>query len=119
MTLPVPNCMRNAPTGLMKELGYGEGYKYQPQFAYGHSLSGDQPVFDAKILFRHPVTNEYLPSEVCGETILREVGDLTGKKWDDDALKQWEEIENGGQIWAGRPSPAPNCEVINSSTLDA
>ncbi|SRR6266571_5381223 len=34
MTLPVPISMRNAPTGLMKELGYGEGYKYQPHFAY-------------------------------------------------------------------------------------
>jgi putative ATPase len=27
-TLPVPLHLRNAPTGLMKELGYGEGYKY-------------------------------------------------------------------------------------------
>lgn len=35
MTLPVPNPMRNAPTRLMKELGYGEDYKYQPQYAYG------------------------------------------------------------------------------------
>ena len=26
--LPVPFVMRNAPTKLMKELGYGEGYKY-------------------------------------------------------------------------------------------
>ena len=33
MTLPVPISMRNAPTRLMKELGYGEEYKYQPQFA--------------------------------------------------------------------------------------
>jgi putative ATPase len=33
MTLPVPMSMRNAPTPLMKELGYGEDYKYQPQFA--------------------------------------------------------------------------------------
>lgn len=87
MTLPVPFSMRNAPTGLMKELGYGEGYNYQPDFA-------------------HPVTNEYLPLEVRGETILRKADDLTGKKWDDGALSQWEEIENGGQVWAGRPSQA-------------
>ncbi len=26
--LPVPLCIRNAPTGLMKEMGYGKGYKY-------------------------------------------------------------------------------------------
>jgi len=78
-------------------LGYGEGYMYQPQFS-------------------HPVTNEYLPSELRGETILREVGDLTGKTWDDDALKQWEEMENGGQVWAGR-SLTPNCEVVEPSQL--
>jgi putative ATPase len=33
MTLPVPMSMRNAPTRLMKELGYGDDYKYQPQYA--------------------------------------------------------------------------------------
>jgi putative ATPase len=33
MTLPVPISIRNAPTQLMKDLGYGEDYKYQPQFA--------------------------------------------------------------------------------------
>jgi len=29
---PVPLHLRNAPTGLMKDLGYGEGYKYNPDF---------------------------------------------------------------------------------------
>jgi len=28
--LPVPLCLRNAPTKLMKELDYGKGYKYTP-----------------------------------------------------------------------------------------
>ena len=43
------------------------------------------------------------------------MGDLTGKKWDDDALRQWEEIENGGQEWAGRSSLATNPEVTDTS----
>ena len=73
------------------------------------------PVSDTMYFFRHPVTNEYLPSEVRGETILHKVDDLTGKKWDEDALKQWEEIENGGQEWPGRSSLALNHEVIDSS----
>src|SRR5256884_4587181 len=30
---PVPLHMRNAPTGLMKNLGYGDGYKYDHDFA--------------------------------------------------------------------------------------
>jgi putative ATPase len=29
---PVPLHLRNAPTGLMKDLGYGEGYKYAHNF---------------------------------------------------------------------------------------
>jgi len=30
--LPVPQKLRNAPTGLMKKLGYGDGYKYPHEF---------------------------------------------------------------------------------------
>lgn len=30
--LPVPLAIRNAPTGLMKDMGYGEGYKYAHDF---------------------------------------------------------------------------------------
>ena len=35
MTLaePVPLHLRNAPTSLMKDLGYGRGYKYAHQFS--------------------------------------------------------------------------------------
>jgi putative ATPase len=29
---PVPIHLRNAPTKLMKNLGYGQGYKYTPEF---------------------------------------------------------------------------------------
>ena len=32
-TIPVPIQIRNAPTKLMKELGYGEAYKYNPDYA--------------------------------------------------------------------------------------
>ena len=32
--LPVPLHIRNAPTKLMKKLGYGKGYKYSPDFNY-------------------------------------------------------------------------------------
>ncbi|CAM9479355.1 unnamed protein product [Lampetra fluviatilis] len=43
----VPLHLRNAPTGLMRNLGYGRGYKYNP-------------AFDA------PVQQEYLPEELRG-----------------------------------------------------
>jgi putative ATPase len=29
---PVPLHLRNAPTGMMKEMGYGEGYRYAHDF---------------------------------------------------------------------------------------
>ncbi len=32
--LPVPLHIRNAPTDLMKDLGYGKGYKYSPDYDY-------------------------------------------------------------------------------------
>jgi len=32
--LPVPLHIRNAPTKLMKDLGYGKGYKYSPDYNY-------------------------------------------------------------------------------------
>lgn len=34
MDQPVPIHLRNAPTKLMKELGYGQDYKYSPKFNY-------------------------------------------------------------------------------------
>ena len=62
--LPVPIHLRNAPTKLMKELGYGHEYKYNPDFADGR------------------VAQEYLPEGLRGKTFLKEI-DL-GEKVDPD-----------------------------------
>lgn len=35
LKLPIPLHLRNAPTKLMKELGYGDTYKYNPNFRHG------------------------------------------------------------------------------------
>jgi putative ATPase len=48
--LPVPLHLRNAPTKLMKELGYGEEYKYAHDFD------------------NHFVAQEFLPNEISGTT---------------------------------------------------
>lgn len=48
--LPVPLHLRNAPTSLMKELGYSDGYKYP------HDFPG------------HWVEQQYLPDELVGTT---------------------------------------------------
>jgi putative ATPase len=34
LTIPVPLPLRNAPTKLMRELGYAHGYCYNPDYAY-------------------------------------------------------------------------------------
>ncbi|KAH9929539.1 P-loop containing nucleoside triphosphate hydrolase protein [Epithele typhae] len=84
-SIPVPLMMRNAPTGLMKQLGYAGGYRYNPDY-------------------RHPVTNDYMPIQFRGDEFVRKAGDLGGKTWDEDALRKWEYAENGGKPWSGRPS---------------
>ncbi|KAM0721865.1 hypothetical protein Q7P37_002790 [Cladosporium fusiforme] len=64
-SLPVPVHLRNAPTKLMKELGYGGEYKYNPDYADGR------------------VAQNYLPEGPKERTFLREL-DL-GEKVDPDA----------------------------------
>lgn len=50
--LPVPLHIRNAPTKLMKGLGYGQGYKYSPDHGYKEE-------------------QEYLPKELKGRKYLK------------------------------------------------
>jgi putative ATPase len=51
--LPIPLPMRNAPTKLMKELGYGKGYKYS------HDFPGNF------------VQQEFLPEEISGTNFFK------------------------------------------------
>jgi putative ATPase len=51
--LPVPLKLRNAPTSLMKGLGYGGGYRYP------HDFEG------------HYVPEQYLPDAIRGERIVK------------------------------------------------
>lgn len=51
--LPVPLHLRNAPTKLMKELGYGDEYKYAHDYA------------------NHFVEQEFLPNEISGTTFYK------------------------------------------------
>ena len=53
-SLPVPLHLRNAPTRLMKDLGYGAEYKYPPNYRDGK------------------VRQEYLPAELKGRRFLEE-----------------------------------------------
>ncbi|MBR4432400.1 MAG: replication-associated recombination protein A [Paludibacteraceae bacterium] len=59
--LPVPLHLRNAPTSLMKELGYADGYKYP------HDFPG------------HWVEQQYLPDELVGTTFWKKDQMVNGK----------------------------------------
>lgn len=65
--LPIPIHLRNAPTRLMKELGYGREYKYNPNYADGE------------------VVQEYLPEPIQGRRFLEEL-DL-GTQVDPDLMR--------------------------------
>ena len=102
-TVAVPMHLRNAPTKLMKDLGYGDEYLYNPTYAYvfthpslvffSNGLSGEK---------RHPVQQEYLPPPLLGEKFLKKEGDVSDKAWDEMLLKRWESVCNDDRPWSGR-----------------
>lgn len=104
-TLPVPMMVRNAPTGLMKDLGYSQGYAYNPDYMY--VFFSKIPVALLLMLCNsHPVTNEYLPARFKNELFLKPEDDISDKTWDEGMLRRWEIEENGGNAWDGRNNAA-------------
>ncbi len=71
--LPVPLHLRNAPTKLMKELGYGEEYKYSHDYD------------------NHFIAQEFLPNEISGTTFYnpseysreRDLKEFLKERWKD------------------------------------
>ncbi|KAK4049194.1 DNA-dependent ATPase mgs1 [Microbotryomycetes sp. JL201] len=80
---PVPMHLRNAPTKLMKDLGYGRSYRWDPAYA-------------------HPVYQPFLPEQLEGTKLLQEESDIQGKEIDFAALEEWEAKRNRGNRWQGR-----------------
>jgi putative ATPase len=72
--LPVPIHLRNAPTKLMKELGYGAEYKYNPDYVNGR------------------VAQEYLPEKIRGRQFLDEYdfGDKVDEDLDDVIVPEFD-----------------------------
>ncbi|KAG6856095.1 hypothetical protein H0H87_007431 [Tephrocybe sp. NHM501043] len=111
LTIPVPMSMRNAPTGLMKDLGYGKSYMYNPSYACVQFVTPKAWQLITNEFARHPVHNTYLPIQFQGEVFLRKEGDIADKIWDDAALSLWEHEANGDKDWDGRPGAlARACE---------
>lgn len=88
-SLPVPLAIRNAPTGLMKQLGYGSGYQYDP----------DMP--------DHVGGNVCLPQELLGRQFY-EPGALGFEREIRKRMDYWEARRSGNPPEAAPPAePAP------------
>jgi putative ATPase len=74
-SLPVPFHIRNAPTGLMKKLGYGKDYKYAHNYK------------DAVI------AQDYLPEELKGQVYYRPSG-RGYEKVVKERLDKWRQLKN-------------------------
>ncbi len=74
---PVPLHLRNAPTGLMKRLGYGAEYRY------AHDYPG------------HYVSQAYLPGRLAGKAPYQP-GTLGYEKRVAERIAHWKEIAAGG-----------------------
>ena len=82
----VPMHLRNAPTKLMKEGGWGKGYKYNPDYGGGR------------------VAQEYLPEELVGRKFLPERHLGTRKDLDlEDGIEvvEGEEEDGSGTSMSG------------------
>jgi putative ATPase len=73
--LPVPLHLRNAPTALMQELGYGKDYKYAHDY---HD---------------HIVEQQHLPQELLGKRYYAP-SDSGYEKQIQERLKAWHDIRN-------------------------
>ncbi|MDA0328885.1 MAG: replication-associated recombination protein A [Gemmatimonadetes bacterium] len=85
---PVPLHLRNAPTGLMKELGYGDGYRYDPSESDGVS---DQ---------------RYLPESLHGERFYHP-GRFGFEKTIAERLKWWESRRKGSSAPSAADDTSP------------
>lgn len=84
MSIPIPLHLRNAPTKLMKELGYGETYKYNPNFTYGRVKQTYMP--------KDLETLKLVEKEHLGETKDPQVGSQEYKKLSSEE-KEYQEFK--------------------------
>ena len=74
--LPVPLHLRNAPTSLMKDLGYGDGYKYAHDFP------------------NHFVHQQYMPDELAGTHFWQPQGSKQEQKLAEWMNHLWNDSNN-------------------------
>jgi len=78
-TLPVPLHIRNAPTGLMKDLGYGRGYRYDHNFPDAYA------------------PQEYLPEKLKGQVYYQPT-ERGYEKVIKERLEKWRKLRESKKI---------------------
>lgn len=90
MTAPIPLHLRNAPTALMKDLGYGESYKYNPNYKHGIVKQSFMPTGfeDVKL-----VEDNHLGTQIDHDVEKRcyDLADEEEEKY--NAYKRWKKAE--------------------------
>jgi putative ATPase len=71
--LPIPLHLRNAPTGLMKELGYGDDYKYAHNYEGGF------------------VEQEFLPDSISGRKFYEPSNNSREREYRESLKRMWKE----------------------------
>lgn len=110
---PVPFHIRNAPTKLMKDLGYAKEYRYEPRFAHPvhqeyfppeirqHRFLSPPPDDDDDNTLL-PTTSLLPPHAGSGPGSCQRIFNVGARVVDFDLLDEWEQVRNGGQRWSGR-----------------
>jgi putative ATPase len=83
-SLPVPLHIRNAPTALMKRLGYSKGYQYAHDYADAYT------------------PQEYLPSQLAGRTFYSP-SDQGYERSIRQRLERWRALKAGRPVRPKRP----------------
>ncbi|WFD41948.1 DNA-dependent ATPase mgs1 [Malassezia psittaci] len=105
---PVPIHLRNAPTTLMRDLGYAAEYRYEPSFAHPvHQEFFPEPVRHTRFLSPPPDGTELRMKrgKAIGPGSCQRQFKLGARAVDLDLLEEWEKLHNDGKPWSGRAAP--------------
>jgi putative ATPase len=89
-SLPVPLHIRNAPTALMKNIGYGRGYKYAHDFKEGYAAQ------------------DYLPDELQGQVFYQPT-DRGYEKTVKERLERWRQLRRSPEAGGTVPDKKRGC----------